>query len=92
MKIFEIPSKELYSRLNEWYNYFYDVRALERGNLLLQLRALYGVNVRAEIIAYLLTHEAAHPAEIARASYYHNSESDLLKANHNIVGYLNEKD
>jgi len=44
---------------------------LERGNLLVQLRALCGVNVRAEIIAYLLTHETGHPAEMARALYFH---------------------
>jgi hypothetical protein len=46
-------------------------RPLERGNLLVQLRALCGVNVRAEIIGYLLTHETGHPAEIARAAYFH---------------------
>ncbi len=42
----------------------------ERTALVLQLRALLGVNARAEIIQYLLTHEAGHPAEIARQSYY----------------------
>ena len=42
----------------------------ERTALILQLRALLGVNARAEIIQYLLTHEAAHPAEIARQAYY----------------------
>ncbi len=46
-------------------------RPLQPGNLLVQLRALCGVNVRAEIIAYLLTHETGHPAELARATYYH---------------------
>ena len=46
-------------------------RPLDPGNLVLQLRALCGVNVRAEIVAYLLTHETGHPAEIARAGYYH---------------------
>lgn len=46
-------------------------RPLDRRNLVVQLRALCGVNVRAEVIAYLLTHEAGHPAEIARATYYH---------------------
>jgi len=44
---------------------------LQRANLLVQLRALLGVNARAEIVAYLLTHEAGHPTEIARAAYYH---------------------
>jgi hypothetical protein len=46
-------------------------RPLDPGNLLVQLRALCGVNVRAEIISYLLTHETGHPAEISRACYYH---------------------
>jgi hypothetical protein len=46
-------------------------RPLEAGNLLVQLRALCGVNVRPEVVAYLLTHETGHPAEIARAAYYH---------------------
>jgi hypothetical protein len=41
-------------------------RATKPANLALQLRALLGINVRCEIVLYLLTHEAAHPAEIAR--------------------------
>lgn len=45
-------------------------RPTERANLLLQLRALFGVNVRCEIVAYLLSHEAAHPSQIARDAYY----------------------
>jgi hypothetical protein len=39
-------------------------------NLVLQLRALFGINVRCEIVLYLLTHEAAHPSQIAREAYY----------------------
>ena len=39
-------------------------------NLALQLRALFGINARCEIVLYLLTHEAAHPAQIAREAYY----------------------
>ena len=35
-------------------------------SLTLQLRAVFGINVRCEIMLYLLTHEAAHPAEISR--------------------------
>jgi hypothetical protein len=45
-------------------------RPTERTNLILQLRALIGVNVRCEIVAYLLTHDAAHPSQIARDAYY----------------------
>jgi hypothetical protein len=36
------------------------------ANLLCCLRALFGVNARAEIMAWLLTHESGHPAAIAR--------------------------
>ena len=39
-------------------------------NLLFVLRSLFGVNARAEIMAWLLTHESGHPAEIARATGY----------------------
>ena len=62
-------------------------RPLERGNLLVQLRALCGVNVRAEIIAYLLTHATGHPAEIARAAYYHKRsvQNALAEMNHSAV-------
>ena len=38
--------------------------------LVLQLRALFGINVRCEILLYLLTHDAAHPSQIARDAYY----------------------
>ncbi len=40
------------------------------SNLLCGLRALFGVNARAEIIAWLLTHESGHPAAIARDTGY----------------------
>ena len=40
------------------------------ANLLCCLRALFGVNSRAEIIAWLLTHESGHPAAIARDTGY----------------------
>lgn len=39
-------------------------------NLVLVLRALFGMNARAEIMAWLLTHESGHPAAIARATGY----------------------
>jgi hypothetical protein len=45
-------------------------RPTEETNLLLQLRALFGINVRCEIVLYLLTHDAAHPSRIARDTYY----------------------
>lgn len=40
------------------------------ANLLCCLRALFGVNARAEIIAWLLTHQSGHPAAIARETGY----------------------
>ena len=45
-------------------------RPAQATNLALQLRALIGINVRCEIVLYLLTHEAAHPSQIAREAYY----------------------
>lgn len=45
-------------------------RPAQPTNLALQLRALFGINVRCEIALYLLTHEAAHPSQIARDAYY----------------------
>lgn len=44
-------------------------RPSQPTTLALQLRALLGVNVRCECVLYLLTHEAAHPSEIARETY-----------------------
>ena len=45
-------------------------RADRPGNLLCTLRALFGVNARAEIMAWLLTHESGHPAAIATDTGY----------------------
>jgi hypothetical protein len=50
--------------------YSQDFRPAQPTNLALQLRALFGINVRCEIVLYLLTHEAAHPSQIAREAYY----------------------
>ena len=41
-----------------------------RENLLFTLRALLGVNARAEVMAWLLTHDSGHPAAIARSTGY----------------------
>jgi hypothetical protein len=38
--------------------------------LWLQLRALFGINARCEIILYLLSHESGHPSQIAREAYF----------------------
>lgn len=50
--------------------YSQEFRPAETASLILQLRALFGISVRCEIVFYLLTHEAAHPAQIAREGYY----------------------
>ena len=39
-------------------------------NLIPQLRSLFGVSGRCEVLAYLLTHKDAHPSEVARETYY----------------------
>lgn len=43
------------------------VPVVARCNLRFLLRALFGVGSRSECILYLMTHEAGHPAEVARA-------------------------
>ncbi len=40
------------------------------AGLMFRLRALFGVNARADILAYLLTHPEGHPPEVARQTGY----------------------
>lgn len=48
-------------------------------NLIFTLRSLLGVNARAEIIGWLLTHESGHPAAIARSTgYFSKSIQQIL--------------
>ena len=50
-----------------------------RENLLFTLRALLGVNARAEIMTWLLTHDSGHPAAIARdTGYFSKSAQQTL--------------
>jgi hypothetical protein len=42
------------------------------ANLILKLRALFGVSSRCEVIAYLLTHEEANPTAIASSAGYNS--------------------
>ena len=50
-----------------------------RENLVFTLRALLGVNARAEILAWLLTHDSGHPAAIARSTgYFSKSIQQIL--------------
>ena len=53
--------------------------ARTRENLIFTLRALFGVNARAEILAWLLTHDSGHPAAIARSTgYFSKSIQQIL--------------
>jgi hypothetical protein len=45
-------------------------RPVEPATLLLQCRALFGLNARAEVMAWLLTHKEGHPSGIARSCGY----------------------
>ena len=50
-----------------------------RENMIFILRALLGVNARAEILAWLLTHDSGHPAAIARSTgYFSKSIQQIL--------------
>lgn len=46
------------------------VRMNQLCAILFKLRSLFGVTARNEVILYLLTHDSAHPREIAREAYY----------------------
>lgn len=49
------------------------------ASFLIKLRALFGRQSRAEIIAWLVTHEAGHPAQIARETgYFRGSVQNVL--------------
>ncbi len=55
------------------------------ANLIMKLRALFGLNSRCEIIAYLYTHSEANPTEIASYTYYspkaiYNAITDMEKS------------
>jgi hypothetical protein len=49
------------------------------GTFLFQLRGLFGRQARAEVVAWLLSHESGHPARIAKdTSYYNRTVQQLL--------------
>lgn len=68
-----VPVDEIFSR----YGFFRallkpsgksrEVIPTAESNIRFMLRALFGVGSRAECILYLLTHEAGHPSEVAKA-------------------------
>jgi len=50
-----------------------------RANLWLKLRALFGVNARSDVMAWMLTHGEGHPGEMARRlGYYPKTLQDTL--------------
>jgi hypothetical protein len=49
------------------------------ASFLLQLRALFGLQSRAEVLAWLLAHDSGHPAQIARETgYFRGSIQNVL--------------
>lgn len=49
------------------------------ATFLFKLRSLFGLQTRAEVIAWLLAHESGHPADIARATgYFRGSIQSVL--------------
>lgn len=54
-------------------------RPNQPASFLLKLRALFGRQSRAEVLAWLLTHESGHPAQIAReTAYFRGSVQNVL--------------
>lgn len=52
--------------------------AVTAGASWLKLRYMFGLNARADVIIYLLTHDSAHPPELSRAVHY--SQPSLFRA------------
>lgn len=48
------------------------------ATFLIKLRALFGRQIRAEVLAWLLSHEQGHPAEIARQTGYFRRSVQLV--------------
>ncbi len=54
-------------------------RPNQPASFLLKLRALFGMQSRAEVVAWLLAHESGHPAQIARETgYFRGSVQNVL--------------
>ncbi|HVU34820.1 MAG TPA: hypothetical protein VHE61_15410 [Opitutaceae bacterium] len=54
-------------------------RPNQPASFLLKLRALFGRQARAEVLAWLLTHSSGHPARIAReTAYFRGSVQNIL--------------
>lgn len=55
-----------------------EVPIREASNLIFKLRSWFGVTSRAEIFAYLLTHDEAYPSQVARDTF--NSQKGIQDA------------
>ncbi len=61
------------------------------ANLILKLRALFGLNSRCEVISYLLTHREANPTEIAAATGYSSKTIYNVISEMYMSGKLNKR-
>jgi hypothetical protein len=79
------PTDEIFRRWG-WLRTPLEPRGLSKpprpnqpGAFLLKLRALFGMQSRAEVLAWLLAHESGHPAQIARETgYFRGSVQNVL--------------
>jgi len=58
------------------------------SNIWLKLRALFGVNLRADIIAYLITHDNAHPRLVAREVMFSQPRVQTVMAELTVSGLV----
>lgn len=58
------------------------------ATFLLQLRALFGRQSRAEVIAWLLSNESGHPAQLARATGYMRASIQIVLNELEISGHV----
>lgn len=61
------------------------------GNLILKLRALFGLNSRCEVISYLLTHKEANPTRIASVTGYSSKTIYNVISEMYMSGKLNKR-
>lgn len=61
------------------------------ATFLFKLRALFGVTARADILAWLLSHESGHPAEIARRVGYFSKTAQLVLNEMETSGHIHSR-
>jgi len=60
----------------------------QAATFLLKLRALFGRQSRAEVMAWLLAHEAGHPAQIARETGYFRGSLQTILNELELTGHI----